>query len=116
MESAGDNMPFRLHYGIYIPMNDVLKVRRPKLQIFFDMTIFEILNFNRELLDRLKNSGIRLEDTDYIDLFADFSDMVKSGNKVTYAVAVLANKYSISERKVYSLIKHFRRNCSSGAV
>lgn len=33
------------------------------------MTIFEILKFNRELLNRLRNAGIRLEDADYIDLF-----------------------------------------------
>ncbi len=33
------------------------------------MTIFEILKFNRELLNRLRKSGIRLEDADYIDLF-----------------------------------------------
>lgn len=39
------------------------------------MTIFEILKFNRELLDRLRKSGIRLEDADYIDLFVDFNKM-----------------------------------------
>ncbi|MDE6267027.1 MAG: hypothetical protein K2M07_06750 [Muribaculaceae bacterium] len=80
------------------------------------MTIFEILQFNRELLERLRKSGIRLEDTDYIDLFADFNRMVATGDKVTYAVACLATNYHISERKVYSLIKRFQRDCNSGAV
>ena len=80
------------------------------------MTIFEILQFNRELLDRIRNSGIRLEDTEYIDLFVDFNRMVAIGNKVTYAVACLATNYHISERKVYSLIKRFQSDCNSDAV
>lgn len=45
------------------------------------MTIFEILKFNRELLNRLRQSGIRLEDADYIDLFVDFNKMVADGER-----------------------------------
>lgn len=77
------------------------------------MTIFEVLNFNRELLDRLRSMGISLDDTQYIDLFADFSKMVADGDKVSYAVAVLADRYSVSERKVYSLIKRYKSDCNS---
>lgn len=90
------------------------------------MTIFEVLNFNRELLERLRRIGVRLEDTAYIDLFADFNNMVGAGDKVSYAVAVLADRYGVSERKVYSLIKHFqssalplyppKNDCNPGAV
>lgn len=80
------------------------------------MTIFEILKFNRELLNRLRKAGIRLEDADYIDLFVDFTDMVAAGDKVSYAVAILADRYGISERKVYSLVKHFQNDCNPGAV
>ena len=80
------------------------------------MTIFEILKFNRELLNRLRKAGIRLEDADYIDLFVDFNNMVAAGDKVSYAVAILADRYGISERKVYSLVKHFQNDCNPGAV
>lgn len=80
------------------------------------MTIFEILKFNRELLERLLRIGVRLEDTTYIDLFVDFNDMVGRGDKVSYAVAILADRYDISERKVYSLVKHFQNDCNPGAV
>lgn len=80
------------------------------------MTIFEVLQFNRELLDRIRNSGIRLTDTEYIDLFVDYNNMVAAGDKVSYAVACLATSYRISERKVYSLIKRFQSDCNSGAV
>ena len=33
------------------------------------MKVIEILNFNRELLKKLHEAGIRLEDTQYIDLY-----------------------------------------------
>lgn len=80
------------------------------------MTIFEILQFNRELLDRIRNSGIRLNDTEYIDLFVDYNNMVGAGDKVSYVVACLATSYHISERKVHSLIKRFQSDCNSCAV
>lgn len=80
------------------------------------MTIFEILKFNRELLERLHRIGVRLDDARYIDLFVEFNEMVGTGEKVSYAVAVLADKYGISERKVYSLVRHFRDDCNPGAV
>lgn len=80
------------------------------------MTIFDVLKFNKELLNRLRASGIRLEDAAYVDLFGDFNEMVSDGEKVSYAVAVLSSRYQISERKVYALIKRFRSDCNCGAV
>ena len=66
------------------------------------MKVIEILNFNRELLKRLQAAGIRLEDARYIDLYADYTRLLDQGEKVSYAVAVLSEKYSVSERKVYA--------------
>lgn len=80
------------------------------------MTVFEILEFNRDLLIRLRRAGIRLEDADYVDLFTDFRLMTDKGEKVSYAVAVLAERYGVCERKVYSLIRRFRSRCSHDAV
>ena len=76
------------------------------------MKVIEILNFNRELLKRLHAAGIRLEDARYIDLYADYTRLLDRGEKVSYAVAVLSEKYSVSERKVYSLVKRFRSECN----
>lgn len=66
------------------------------------MKVIEILNFNRELLKRLQASGIRLEDARYIDLYSDYTRLLDQGEKVSYVVAVLSEKYSVSERKVYA--------------
>lgn len=80
------------------------------------MTIFEVLKFNRELFNRIRLAGIRLKDADYIELFEEYGKMIENGEKVSYTVAYLATKYSISERKVYSLIKRFKSDCNSDAV
>jgi hypothetical protein len=42
--------------------------------------------------------------------------MLDQGEKVSYAVAVLSEKYSVSERKVYALVKRFQSDCKTLAV
>jgi hypothetical protein len=80
------------------------------------MKVIEILNFNRELLKKLQEAGIRLEDARYIDLYSDYMQLLNRGEKVSYVVALLSEKYSISERKVYALVKHFQSDCNLLAV
>ena len=75
------------------------------------MKVFEILNFNREPLKRLQQAGIRIEDVEYIDLYNDYRMMFGGGEKVSYIVAILADRYHVSERKVYTLIKRYGREC-----
>ena len=80
------------------------------------MKLIEILKFNRELLRNLQAAGIRMEDTRYIDLYAEYTRLLDQGEKVSYAVAVLSERYSVSERKVYALVKRFQSDCKTLAV
>jgi hypothetical protein len=80
------------------------------------MTLFEILNFNREFLNRLYGIGYKPDDCKYIDLYADYESMHEKGENVTYIISVLSNKYDVSERKVYALIKRFKKDCTHRAV
>ena len=80
------------------------------------MKIIDILKFNRELIKRLRTAGIRLEDEQFVDLYADYTTMHQRGEKVSYIVAVLADRYDISERTVYNLIKRFSSECNLFAV
>ena len=80
------------------------------------MTLFEILNFNRELLKRVVSLGFRPDDCRYIELYRDYERMRTAGDKVTYIVSALSDKYGVSERKIYSVIKRFRTNCTAGAA
>lgn len=69
------------------------------------MTVFDILNLYQTPFKWMLERGIHLEDVNYIDLYKDYSRMIAEGEKVTYIVAVLAAKYRICERKVYTLLK-----------
>lgn len=80
------------------------------------MKVIEILNFNRELLKKLQDAGIRLEDCRYVDLYSDYINLLEQGEKVSYIVAILSDRYSVSERKVYDLIKRFQSDCKMLAV
>ena len=80
------------------------------------MKVIEVLKFNRELLRKLKSAGIRLEDEEYVDLYTDYTSLIEKGEKVSYIVAHLAVKYSVSDRKVYDLIRRFQSDCKMLAV
>ena len=80
------------------------------------MKIIEVLKFNRELIKRLKIAGIRLEDEEFVDLYTDYTNLLKRGEKVSYIVARLSERYAVSERKVYTLIKRFKSDCKPLAV
>ena len=80
------------------------------------MKVIEILNLNKELLKKFQTVGIRMEDVEYIDLFNEYLVLVTQGEKVSYIVATLADKYTISERKVYDLIRRFKSDCNLSAV
>nr|DAN56065.1 MAG TPA: Mor transcription activator family [Caudoviricetes sp.] len=80
------------------------------------MKIIEIVKINRELLKNLHAAGVRMEDEQFVDLYADYTFMRQHGEKVSYIVAVLANRYDISERTIYSLVKRFSSECNLFAV
>ena len=80
------------------------------------MKRIEVLKFNRELIKRLKIAGIRLEDEEFVDLYTDYTNLLKRGEKVSYIVALLSERYAVSERKVYTLIKRFKSDCKPLAV
>lgn len=80
------------------------------------MTNFELMKVCQGPMKMLIKCKIRLEDVRFLDLYEDFAAMTKQGMKVTYSVASLAQKYKISERKVYQLLKRMGKDCTDGAV
>lgn len=80
------------------------------------MTLFDILYFNRELILRINQTGIRFDDCNYIGLYEDYLDLRYKCEKMTYIVSLLSERYSVSERKVYNIIKRFGTHCTNDAV
>ena len=63
------------------------------------MTLFEILNFNRELLERLAGTGYKPDDYKYIDLYKEYEQMRRKGEKVTYCVASVSYTHLPAQRE-----------------
>ena len=80
------------------------------------MKVYELLALNRELLERMCAAGVRLDDVRYVGLYRDYLRMKPAPRKVSYIVAVLAERYGVSERKVYGLLKRFGSDCTGFAV
>ena len=80
------------------------------------MTIYELLKFIGEPLERLTKTGIKAGDYKYIVLYEDYLKARKTGEKVGYIVAVLAERYGVSERTVYDVVKRFGQDCKSFSV
>ncbi len=80
------------------------------------MRTIDILLINRELIERLHNFGINTDDCQYIKLFQEFERLKNNGEKVTYIVAALSEKYDISERKIYKIVRKFGSECRPDAV
>lgn len=98
--------------AFYMSLNDWLCKDRK----IFAMTLFEILNFNRELLERLAGTGYKPDDYKYIDLYKEYEQMRHKGEKVTYCVAFLSARHGVSERKVYEILGRFKKECTFHAV
>ncbi len=80
------------------------------------MTIYEVLKFIGEPLERLTNAGIKAGDYKYIALYEDYRKALKTDEKVGYIVAVLAERYGVSERTVYDVVKRFGKDCKPFSV
>ena len=80
------------------------------------MKVADLVKFSGEMLKRLHDSGISTDDYQWLKMYEDFEKMRLEGHKTTYIVATIAQKYGICERKVYKVVKHFRRECQIGAA
>ena len=80
------------------------------------MKVIELLKLNRELLTVCRSAGIRLADVRYIELYNEYSRLLADGEKITYIVAALSDKYGVCERTVYDLIRRLKAECNLLAV
>lgn len=79
------------------------------------MKVFEAIKLTESTLIALNNANVGTRDVEYIKLYEEFRDLQGEGLKVSYCVAFLAEKYHISVRKVYDLIRKFKSDCKMSA-
>ena len=80
------------------------------------MKVVEILKIGQNLLELLQKSRIKVDDVRFIGLYDEYLELIRQGNKKSYAVLVLSQKYNISERQVYYIIKKLSADCKIRAV
>ena len=80
------------------------------------MKVADLVKFSGEMLKRLHDFGITTDDYRYLPLYDDFERMRSEGNKTTYIVAILSQRYGICERKVYKVVRRFAQDCQGCAV
>lgn len=72
------------------------------------MKVADLINFSAGWMKVLSKHDIKMEDYKYVHLFEEYANLVANGHKVSYAVAMLACKYQISEASVYRIIKRLK--------
>ena len=70
------------------------------------MRIIDLVEFNRELLQRMNEAGIRLEDYKYCDLYRDYLKLSETMNTRKEVILTLAERHHISDRQIYNILKH----------
>lgn len=78
-------------------------------KLIFAMRIVELIKFSRSILETLSDFDINTSDVRFIDMYADYEAMKGRGEKVTYIVEVLSERYGVSVAKVYRVLRKFRR-------
>ncbi len=80
------------------------------------MKVGEVVELTGEMLKRLHGFGIKTDDYKYLQMYEELMRLVSSGLKTTYAVSVVADKFSVCERTVYKVMKRFGRDCTKGSA
>jgi len=70
------------------------------------MRIIDLVEFNRELLQRMNEAGIRLEDYKYCDLYRDYLQLSETMKSRKAVILTLAERHCVSDRQVYNILKH----------
>ena len=73
------------------------------------MVVADLLKISCEMLKLLSKYAVKTEDYKHLDLFADYVRMRDLGEKTSYIVAVLSEKYNLSEATIYRLLRKFRK-------
>lgn len=76
------------------------------------MTNYELLLMNRSMVEVLLANHINIQDVHNLQIYEQFEEMKKQGHKVSYITVFLADKYGMTERGIYKIVKRLNRQIS----
>lgn len=76
------------------------------------MTNYELLTMNRSMVEVLLANHININDVQNLQIFEQFMEMKQQGHKVSYITVFLADKYGMTDRGIYNIIKRLSRQVS----
>lgn len=76
------------------------------------MTNYELLTMNRSMVEVLLANHININDVQNLQIFEQFMEMKQQGHKVSYITVFLADKYGMTDRGIYKIIKRLSRRVS----
>lgn len=80
------------------------------------MTVYEALKICGGVIEALEKAGIKSGDHKYLRMFEAYAEARERGEKISYTVAVLAERYNVSERNVYDIIKRLGSDCKTASL
>lgn len=75
------------------------------------MKVVELLKIGRLFCETLQKACIKSDDVRFVDMFDEYTEMYHEGHKITYIAASLSDKYNISERQFFYVIKRLSKDC-----
>ncbi len=77
------------------------------------MKRIDLVEFNKELLQKLKEAGVKLEDFKYCDLYRDYLKMSETMHSRKEVILSLAQKHGYTDRQVYNILKHLEKSVNT---
>lgn len=78
------------------------------------MTTYQMLRANESLLRLISENKINITDVAHLGMYAEYQRMKEEGHKVCYITIHLADKYGMTDRGVYKVIKRLNKKISLG--
>lgn len=74
------------------------------------MKAYELLKVNESLLKAMDGASLAIGDIKYVNMVYDFEQMTARGDKKTYIIQSLADKYNIAERTMYRILERLMQD------
>jgi hypothetical protein len=65
----------------------------------------DLLKFCGELMKRLSDCGVRIDDYKYVEMCEEYDKLLRDSHKKEYAIAVVTEKYGVSESTLRRVLK-----------